>query len=307
MDIKTPYIWKNWKFIKWDDAKDHNLTHALHYWTWVFEWIRFYKTDKWPKIFKLKQHIDRLFYSASVLALEINFTKEEIMQVHIDSVAKSWIESGYIRPIIYYWEWKMWMQPLWAKTEIVISVWNWWKVLADRPVDVKISKYKRMHPETADMNAKVSWWYYNNVLVSLEMKKEWFDEWLLLDTNWFIAEWPWENIFFVKWNEIFTPEKWTILPWITRNTIIQIAKEKMWIDVKEIKILPENLWDFNEVFFCGTAVEISPIWTITFNWEKILYKSWEENSISNRIKEFYMNIVSWKDFWEGEKYLNWLS
>ena len=303
MNIKTPYIWKNWNFIKWDEAMDHNLTHSLHYWTWVFEWIRFYPTDKWPKIFRLEEHINRLFYSASILELGIPFSKKEIMQAHIDIVVKSWVKSGYLRPLVYYWEGKMWLNPTGAKVETVISAWNWGKYLADWAINVKVSKYRRMHPKTADINAKVSWWYYNNVLVSLEVKKRNFDEWLLLDTDWFIAEWPGENIFFIKGKELFTPSTWTILPWITRATIIQIVKDKFNINVIEEKIAPDRLWEFDEVFFVGTAAEVTPIWSITYNGEKTIYKSWEVSSMANTIKDLYMSIVSWKD----EKYIKWLS
>lgn len=303
MQIKTPYIWKNWKFINWDDSLDHNLTHALHYWTWVFEWIRFYNTPNWPKIFRLKEHIDRLFYSASVLGMDIWYTKEEIILANINLVKKCWEISWYIRPIVYYWTWKMWLYPKWAKIETTISVWKFWKYLSDKPIDVKVSKYMRMDPRTADMNAKVSWWYYNNVLVSLEVNSEWYDEWLLLSTDWNIAEWPWENIFFVKWNEVFTPQLWTILPWITRDTIINICKNKLWIKVLEEKISPSRLEDFDEAFFVWTAAEVTAIWSITYSWKKILYKSGEENSISKQIENYYMDIVTGRD----NDYLNWLS
>ena len=303
MNIKTPYIWKNWEFIKWDDAMDHNLTHSLHYWTGVFEGIRFYPTDNWPKIFRLEEHIDRLFYSASILELEIPFSKEEIIQAHIDIVAKCWVEMWYLRPIVYYWTWKMGLNPKWASVETVISAWNWGKYLADRPIDVKISKYKRMHPETADMNAKVSGWYYNNVLVSLEVKKENFDEGLLLDYEGYIAEGPWENIFFIKDNKLFTPKLGTILPWITRATIIQIVKEKLNIDCEETKILPEDLANFDEAFFVGTAAEVTPIWSITYNWKKNIFTSGHEKSLSNKIKSIYLDIVTGGD----EEYKEWLS
>ena len=255
------------------------------------------------KNFRLEEHINRLFYSASILELEIPFSKEEIMQAHTYIVAKSWVEMWYLRPIVYYGTGKMWLNPTWAKTETVISAWNWWKYLADKAIDVKISKYKRMHPETADMNAKVSWGYYNNVLVSLEVKKENFDEGLLLDYEGYIAEGPGENIFFVKDWKLITPKTWTILPWITRATMIQIAKEKLNIETSEEKILPEDINNFNEAFFVGTAAEVTPIWSITYKWEKISFNSWEENSISNKIKNIYMDIVYWKD----EEYKNWLS
>lgn len=303
MDIKTPYIWENWELIPWDDAMDHNLTHSLHYWTWVFEGIRFYPTDNWPKIFRLKEHIDRLFYSASVLELEIPYSPEEIIKACQEVVAKSWVEMWYIRPLVYYGTWKMGLYPKWAKVNTVISAWKWGKYLADRAIDVKISKYKRMHPETADMNAKVSWGYYNNVLVSLEVHKEGFDEGLLLDYEGYIAEGPGENIFFIKDNKLYTPAPSTILPWITRATIMQLAKEKLNIDCEETKILPTELSNFSEAFFVWTAAEVTPIWSITYSWEKINFKSWEENSLTNKIKDIYMDVVYGRD----EEYKEWLS
>lgn len=300
-DIKTPYMWRNWKFIDWDDSMDFNLTHALHYGSWVFEWIRFYPTSSWAKIFRLKEHTDRLFYSASVLWIEIPYSKEEIIDAHIELIKNCTVDSGYIRPIVYYWSWKMWLYPKWASIETVISAWKWWKYLADKAIDVKVSKYRRMDPQTVDMEAKVSWWYYNSVLVSLETHKEWFDEWLLLSTDGNIAEWPWENIFFVKWNEVYTPAKWTILPWITRSSIIELFKDKLWIEVKEEKISPERLQDFDEAFFTWTAAEVTPIWSITYNSQKNTYKFWN-NTLTKKIQDIFMNIVTGKD----PDYLHWL-
>lgn len=303
MDFKTPYIWKNWEFILWDEALDHNLTHWLHYGTWVFEWIRFYPTSSWPKIFRLQEHIDRLFYSAWVLEMEVPYSKKELIKATIELIAKCWEWTGYIRPIIYYWTKKMWLYPKWATIETAISAWKWWKYLADKAIDVKISKYRRTDPQTADMNAKVSWWYYNSVLVSLEIHKEWFDEWLLLSTDGNIAEWPGENIFFIKENNVYTPSLWTILPWITRATIIQLFKDKFNINVIEEKISPDRLWEFDEAFFTWTAAEVTPIWSITYNWNKINYKSGEDLSLTKKIEAIYKNIVFWKD----SEYFNWLS
>ena len=302
MEIKTPYIWKNWELVAWEDALDHHLSHSLHYGWWVFEWIRFYDTLKWPKIFRLKDHIDRLFYSASVVWLEIPFTKEQIIDETIKLLEKNEEKNWYIRHIIYSGYWKMWLNPAWAKTETVISVWKWWKYLSENPIKVRISKIRRIHPSTTDMWAKISWNYANSILVSQETKKAWFDEWLLLDTEWFIAEWPGENIFFVKWNEIHTPELWTILPWITRNSIINLLKNEFWINVIERKIKPSELWDFDWAFFTWTAAEVTPIWSITSEaGETFSFNSWN-NSLVWKIKTLYWDVVTWKKV----KYLDWL-
>jgi len=302
--MKTPYIWKNGKFIAWDEALDHNITHSLHYGSWVFEWIRFYPTERWPKIFKLKEHIKRLFNSAKHMNMEIPYTEQEIIDATIELVAKSGVESGYIRPIAYFGYGKMWLNPAWAPVDVVISAWAWWKYLSENPINVKIPSVRRIDPQTVPMEAKICWNYANSILASLEIKKWGYDEGLLLDTQGFIAEWPGENIFFVKWNEVFTPALWTILPWITRATIIQLFKDKFNIEVKETRIHPKQLGEFDEAFFVGTAAEVTPIWTITDEYgNKFTYKSWEKDSFTQKIKKIYDDVVKWKD----EKYLDWLS
>ena len=298
MSIKTPYIWRNGEFIWWDECTDHNVNHSLHYWSWVFEWIRFYSTDKWPKIFRLKEHIERLFYSAKVMNLKMDFSEEEVMKACIDTVAKSGVESGYIRPIVYQSSDKMSVIAD-NKIDVVISVWPWGKYLWDHSVSVKIPKTRRIAPQTADMSAKVCGYYSNSILASQEILWTDFDEILLLDIENYIAEGSWENVFFIKWNEIHTPELWTILPWITRFSIIQILKERFNIDVIERKIKPEEIKDFDEAFFTWTAAEVTVIWNITDEeWNKIEFK----NELSEKIKTLYLDIVAWKE----EQYIDWL-
>ena len=296
MNIKTPYIWKNGTFIDWDDTQDHHLSHALHYGSWVFEWIRFYNTANGPKIFKLQEHIDRFFYSASVFQMDIPFSKEEIMQACIETVAKNWESEGYIRPIMYYGTWKMWLNPIWAKVETVISVWKFGKYLWEKAIDVKIPKTRRVDPRTTDMNAKICGNYSNSILVSLEIKKDGYDEGLLLDTNDYIAEGPGENIFFVQGNQVVTPELGTILPGITRATIIDLFKDKFGIKVEQRKISPKELGSFDEAFFVWTAAEVTPIASITNEAkEKFDYISWNPDSTSKKMSEFYHKVVTWKD------------
>ncbi len=303
MDIKTPYVWRNWELISWDDARDHNLSHSLHYGWWIFEWIRFYDTPKWPKIFRLKDHIERLYYSASVMHLDIPFTIERIIEDTVALVAKNQEKNWYIRHIVYSWYGKMWLNPKWAATETVISVWKWWKYLSDLPINVKIPKTRRVHPDTTDMKAKISGNYANSILVSHEVKDAGFDEWLLLDTRWFIAEWPWENVFFVKWNEVITPKLGNILPWITRSTVIELFWKELGIDVTERDVSPDELKDFDEAFFTWTAAEVTLIWSITDEaWNKVGYKSWIEGSVSMKMKKIYEDVVTWRN----EKYSDWL-
>jgi len=296
MEIKTPYIWVNGKIISWEDALDHHLIHTLHYGWGVFEGIRFYETNKWPKIFRLKEHIDRLFYSAWVLDMPLDFNKQEFMDACIDLVKRNEVQNGYIRPIIYYGYGKMGLNPKWAKVEAFISVWKWGKYLADRAIDVKISSIRRIDPRTTDMNAKITGNYTNSILVSNEIHKAGYDEGLLLDTDSFVAEWPGENIFFIKKGEVFTPALGTILPGITRATVIEIFEKKFGIQVKEEKIAPERLWEFEEAFFVGTAAEVTPIGSITDVQDvRFSFSSWEKDSMTTKVARYYDDIVKGKD------------
>lgn len=294
---KTDIVWHNWSLIARDDAVDHHVTHSLHYGWGVFEGIRFYNTAQGPKIFRLDKHIERLFYSAWVMGMTIPYTFEELMQACIDTVAKSNASNGYIRPIVYFWQGAMWVYPDPAKlsVETFISVWKRGKYLSDDPIKVKIAKTRRIHPATSDMKAKIAWHYANSILVSLEIKKAGFDEWLLLDTDGYIAEGPWENIFFAKENKVVTPADGTILPGITRATHIQLLKEHYDIDVIKRKIEPRELIDFDQAFFVGTAAEVTPIWSITTQTgELISYISWNDWTVTMNLKHLYDKVVRGK-------------
>lgn len=297
MWFETTYIWQNWKFIEWNDSIEHTVNHTLHYGWWVFEGIRFYDTDKWPKVFRLKEHIERLYYSANVFNLTIPYTKEELIDATLELVKKNLIENWYIRPIVYLWYWKMWLNPKWLDTNVSISLWKWWRYLSDLPISVKIPKIRRISNLTTDMSAKVTWNYANSILASNEIHSQWFDEWLLLDIDWNIAEWPWENIFFVKWEQVYTPKLWNILPWITRDTIIKLFKDKFDTIVIESIIKPSEIMFFDEAFFVWTAAEVTPIWSITLeDWTKKDFV-YDENSFTMKMHDLYLDLVKWKISW----------
>lgn len=302
MSIETKLIWLNWKLIPWEEAKDHTVIHALHYWTSIFEWIRFYETERWPAIFRLKDHIKRFFYSASVMAMNLKFSQQDIEEACRLVVRENNLKNWYIRPIARYGYWKMGLNPNWAKINVEVSAWPWWKYLSDKLVRVVISNFIRLHPQSAVMEAKVWWYYVNSVFANLDALNRWFDEALLLDYNWYIAEWPGENIFFIKWETLYTPKRWTILPWITRDTIINAVAVDLWFDVKEEDIKPEDLNQFDESFFVWTAAEVTPIWSITDkNWNTFEYKV----DKVLKIRDYYMDIVHWK-IWKWEKFLDYV-
>lgn len=303
-DMKTDYIWKNWVFLKWEEALEHNFTHSLHYGSWVFEGIRFYDTHLGPKIFRLKEHIERLYYSARVLDLNIEYTQEEVMEICLELIKKNKIKSWYIRPIVYFGCGTLSPNPVGSPTEFAISMLELWSYLWEDPVDVKIASVMRTDPRTMDMNAKIVGNYVNSILASLEVTKQWYKGGLLLDTQWNIAEWPWYNIFFVKKGNVYTPGLWSILPGITRNSIIELFKDKSNIQVFETQILTEDLSEMDEAFFTWTAAEVSPISSITdLDWNVFKYTSSELDSITMKIKKIYKEVVMAND----EDYLHRLS
>ena len=228
--------------------------------------------------------------------MPLEFSKQDLKDACIDLVKRNEVKNGYIRPIIYYGYGKMGLNPAWAKVETFISVWKWGKYLADRAINVKIASIRRIDPRTTDMNAKITGNYANSILVSNEIHKAGYDEGLLLDTESFVAEGPWENIFFIKNGQVFTPALGTILPGITRATVIEIFEKKFGIQVKEEKIKPERLSEFEEAFFVGTAAEVTPIGSITDAKEnRFLFSSWEKDSMTTKVARYYDDIVTWKD------------
>ncbi len=314
MSLETKYIWLNGKLIPWEEAKDHTVIHALHYWTSIFEGIRFYQTDRWPAIFRLSDHIKRFFYSASVLEMDLWYSQKDLEEACKMVVKENDLTNGYIRPIARYGYGKMWLNPKWAAVNVEISAWPWWKYLSEKPVRVVISRFIRLHPQSAIMEAKIGWYYVNSVFANQDAIRRWYDEALLLDRRWYIAEWPGENIFFVKGNTLYTPKLGSILPGITRDTIISAVAPDLWFDVKEVDIKPEQLWEFDEAFFVWTAAEVTPIGSISLG---EVWRTSEENLKNNwkvsykvdkvlRIRDYYMDIVHWKiEKWK--KFLDYIS
>jgi branched-chain amino acid aminotransferase len=294
---KTKYIWFNGKLIKWEEAKVHVLTHALHYGSGVFEGIRCYKTQNGPAIFRLRDHIDRLFNSARCLEMKIPFTKKEIESATKNLIKINKIEECYIRPIIFYGYGKMGLNPKGANIDCAIIVWPWGKYLKDK-VKVKISKFIRLHPKSVISSAKICGYYVNSIFATLEAEKEKFDEALLLDYKGIVGEGPGENIFIVKNKKLFTPKLGSILPGITRDSIIKIAKD-MKIRVIEKDISVKELKNCDEAFFTGTAAEITPIYQID---DKVINNG-EIGEITKILQERFYKIVHGED----RRYKNWLT
>ncbi len=292
-------IWVDGKFVDWKDANVHILTHTLHYGGGVFEGIRAYKTKTGPAVFRLSEHIDRLFYSASVLEMEIPFSKQEIEKAVLETIRINEVEECYIRPIIFFGYEKMGLNPNGSPTQVAIAVWPWGAYLGDKEtIKVKISKYIRIHPKSTVADAKICGHYVNSILASLEIQKAGFDEALLLDYKGYVAEGPGENIFIIKNKVIYTPFSGRVLAGITRDSVIKIAND-LDIKVEEKNITVDELKSADEAFFSGTAVEICSIGQI----DEVLINNGKTGEITKKIKESYNKAICG----EKEKYLDWLT
>jgi branched-chain amino acid aminotransferase len=258
----TSFIGKNGVLIPWEQATTHLLTHTLHYGGGAFEGIRCYKTEKGPAIFRLKEHIARLFYSASVLKMNLPFSEEEIVQAVTETVRKNKLECGYIRPLVYFGYGSMGIkiQPE-TPVDVAIACWPWGKYLPEDAVKVKISSVMRIHPKSTVADAKLCGNYVNSILAEVEIRGTAFHEALFLDHEGNIAEGPGENIFIIKGEKLITPKPGSILPGITRDTIFTLAKD-IGYEFEEATITTKQLFEADEAFFTGTAAEVTPIASI---------------------------------------------
>lgn len=254
----TEKIWLNGRMTDWQNAQIHVLAHALHYGSGVFEGIRFYETKNGPAIFRLKEHVARLFYSAKALGMKIPYSQKAVAEAIVQTVKINKVPSGYIRPLAFFDYGKMGLNPVGAPVSFAIACWPWPSYLGGKPIRVKTSKFIRLHPDSVVGDAKVCGHYVNSILASLEIKKAKYDEALFLDHRGFVAEGPGENIFFFKKGVLHTPRLGSILAGITRDAVVAIAKD-LGVKSKEGDFKLKDFYSAEEVFFTGTAAEVQPI------------------------------------------------
>ncbi len=260
---KTEKIWMDGKFVNWDDAKIHILSHVIHYGSGIFEGARCYSTPKGPAIFRLAEHTDRMFNSCKIYRIEVPFSKDEINQAIIDLIKVNKLDACYIRPLVYRGYSSLGVDPTGVPINVSIAVWPWGKYLGPEAleigVDVGVSSWRRNAPGTMPAMAKSSANYMNSQLIRLEARAHGYSEGIALDVYGHVSEGSGENIFLVRDNAIITPPFGSsILPGITRNTVIKLA-EDMGMKVIEELIPREALYIADEVFFTGSAAEITPI------------------------------------------------
>lgn len=262
MVTETKTIWMDGRLIPWAEATVHVLTHSLHYGLAVFEGIRCYAGDRGSAVFRLHEHIERLFGSAHVSCLEIPYSMKDLEQAVCDTVRGNNLQSCYIRPLAYIGYGEMGLYVSSNPVRVSIAAWPWGTYLGEdgltKGIRVKISSFARHHVNVSLTRAKISGYYVNSQFAKREVKKAGYDEALLLDTEGYVAEGPGENVFIVRRGVLKTPPLTSILDGITRDTVLTLAAE-LRIPFKEERLTRDDLYLADEAFFTGTAAEVTPI------------------------------------------------
>ena len=261
---KLEKIWLDGELVPWDEAKIGVLTYSLHYGIGAYEGIRCYRrADGTSTVFRLRDHIDRLFDTCKMTLMQPTFTREQIMRACVDTLKANHLHEGYIRPLVFLGEGAMGIYAPNNPVRATVIAWKWGAYLGEdaltKGIRAKISSFARLHISVNLAKAKMTGQYTNSVLAKREAKLGGYDEAILLDANGFVSEGSGENIFIVKRGELITPDlSSSILEGITRDTIIALARE-MGLVVKETRITRDQLWLADEAFLTGTAAEITPI------------------------------------------------
>lgn len=262
--VSSNLIWFNGKFVVWQEATVHVMSHALHYGSSVFEGIRAYDTHKGTCIFRLEEHIDRLFDSAKIYRMNVPFSKQEIIDACKDAVKENGLKSAYLRPLIFLGEVGMGLRPpVDAVSDVIVAAFPWDAYLGeeaiDQGVEVGISSWNRLAPNTMPTAAKAGGNYLSSQLISCEAARHGYAEGIALDVNNFVSEGAGQNVFLVRNGVIYTPPSTaSILQGLTRDAVIRLAKDNGY-QVREEPINREALYLADEVFMTGTATEVVPV------------------------------------------------
>ena len=298
----TEKIWMDGKFVPWNDAKIHVLSHTLHYGTGVFEGIRCYKTDSGSAVFRLKEHVDRLFGSMHILQMDCQFTREQVFDAILETIRVNKIDACYIRPLAFIGYGAMGVFPEENPVNVIIAVWPWGSYLGDEGmkngIRVKISSFSRPHINATMVRAKAVSNYANSLLAKREALKDGYDEAALLDTDGYVAEGSGENIFMVRNGKIKTPPLTAILEGVTRDTVMQLAQAHG-IPLVEERFTRDELYLADEAFFSGTAAEITPIREV----DNRKIGAGKPGPVTRKIQAAFFDIVHGRD----KKHATWLT
>lgn len=285
-------IWFNGELVPWQNAQVHVFTHAIHYGSSVFEGIRVYDTPQGPQVFRLEEHVQRLFDSAKVYRMNIPFTPEEISNACKQAVVANKLKSAYLRPIAFYGNVGLGLTPPQVPVEVVVAAMEWGAYLGEEGlvngVDVCVTSWNRLAPNTMPTGAKAGGNYLSSQLISMEAKRHGYAEGIALDVNGMVSEGAGENLFIIRNNVIYTPPTSScILPGITRNTAMQLA-EKFGYEVREELISRESLYLADEIFMTGTAAEVVPVRSV----DQITVGNGKRGPITEKIQAAFFGLFS---------------
>jgi len=301
-------IWMNGKFVKWNDAKIHVLSHVIHYGSSFFEGIRSYKTKQGTAVLRIDEHVKRLINSAKIFRAEIPYSFEQITDAIIETIRINNLEECYIRPFAYRGYDDIGVNPLNNPVDLTIAAYEWGSYLGkgavENGIDVCVSSWRRSAPNSTPTMSKIGGAYMNSQLIKMEALVNGYSEGIALDSNGFISEGSGENIFMVYEGILFTPQiSNAILPGVTRKSVIHIARE-MGYEVKETNIMREMLYIADEIFFTGTAAEITPIRSV----DKSIIGKGSPGKVTKQLQEAFFDIIEngndkygWLTFIDDEK------
>jgi branched-chain amino acid aminotransferase len=302
MSDRDGVIWFDGKLVPWRDANVHVLTHSLHYGMGVFEGIRAYKTQNGTAIFRLTEHVKRLFNGLKIFQMKIPYTEEQIAQAITQVVRDNKLASCYIRPIIFIGSQKLGISPTGNSVHTAIAAWEWGAYLGEdglnKGIRVKTSSFTRHFVNSSLVRAKASGYYINSILAHQEVAANGYDEALLLDTEGYVSEGSGENMFMVRNGIVFTPDLASCLDGITRDSIIRIAKD-LGFEVREKRITRDEVYSADEAFFTGTAAEVTPIREL----DDRTIGDGKRGPITQQIQEVFFDTV----YGRNDRYRAWLS
>jgi branched-chain amino acid aminotransferase len=302
MEDRDGVIWVDGEMVPWREAKVHVLTHSLHYGMGVFEGMRAYKTVRGPALFRMPEHVERMFASAHILQMHIPFTQQQIADACVAAIRENMLEDGYVRPLAFYGSEAMGVSAPNLTVHVIVAAWKWGEYLGDgaleRGVRLRTSSYARHHVNVTMCRTKATGNYINSMLALREAQACGYDEALLLDVDGYVAEGSGENVFVIRKGVIYTPDITSALAGITRDTVMTLAAEAGY-EVVEKRITRDEVYIADEAFFTGTAAEVTPIRSV----DDRLIGEGKPGPITRALQERYFATVHG----QHDGHLDWLT
>jgi branched-chain amino acid aminotransferase len=292
MENHGAFVWRNGELVRWEDANVHVSAHALHYGSSVFEGVRAYATPDGPAIFRLTPHSRRLLNSCKIARIALDYTVEQLDEAVLDTVARNGHAACYIRPLAFRGAHRLGLEGRANPTELVIFTWEWGRYLGaegvDQGIDVQVSSWRRIAPDTFASMAKIGGQYVNSQFISMEAKDNGFHEGIALDVQGYVSEGAGENLFAVIDGAVYTPGAWSsILLGVTRDSVLTILKD-LGYEVRFEPLSRDMLYLADEMFFTGTAAEVTPIRSV----DRLPVGAGKPGPVTKAVQEQFFGITS---------------